>query len=162
MVRLCNVIWRVLIAAMFLLAAYGKWREGLHYLPPFTIYDRLIGLSLVRHNAVLLVEAALALWLLSGWRIRWSATVAGVMLLGFIGLLTAELWAETPASCGCGISQVFPDGDPRMELIMGIIRNAVMLLGCLWLILMGDFKPGNLTTPPSEASTQEARRTKPE
>jgi hypothetical protein len=35
---------------------------------------------------------------------------------------------------------------------MGIVRNAVAILGCLWLMLMGDFKPAQANAQPSEPS----------
>lgn len=140
-VTLCNWLWRVLIGGVFLLAAYGKWKEGINYLPAETIYDRIVGFSLWRHNTILAIETIIGLWVISSWRPRWSVMAAGTMLLAFCALLGAELWRETPMNCGCGMRQVFPDGDPRVGLIIGLVRNGVLLLGCVWLYLLSEEPP---------------------
>lgn len=140
-IKLCNWLWRLLIGGVFVLAAYGKWHEGISYLPPQTIYDRIVGFSLWRHYAILAMEGVIGLWVIIGIRPRWSSIAAGVLLLAFCALLGAELVRENPSTCGCGIRQVFPGGDPRVDLIMGLVRNGILLLGCAWLYLLGEDPP---------------------
>lgn len=134
--KLCNLLWRLLIGSVLLLAAWGKWWEGMHYGPPQTIYDRFVAMAPWRHYAMLALEAIVALWLISGWRTRAAAWVTGGMLGAFTLLLAAEIWRRTPALCGCGIAEIYPEGDPRVALAMGIVRNAILIFGCVWLILM--------------------------
>lgn len=137
-VKISNWAWRVLIAGVLLWAACAKWTQGISYLPPESIYDRIVGMSLWRHYAILAVESLLALWLLSAIRPRWSALAGGMLLLGFTAILAAEIFRASPALCGCGISQVYPGGDPRIDLGMGIARNVLLLIGCAWLWLMSE------------------------
>lgn len=153
-VRLCNYLWRLLIGVVFLLAAYGKWREGINVIPPLTIYDRFVNGMLWRHQAMLLIEVGIALWVLVGWRIRWSTAVAAALLITFTVLMAVELRSGAPGDCGCGIHQIFPSGDPRDALKQAITRNLLLLLGCAWLWLLGE-EPK--TPAPSQASEPAAQ-----
>lgn len=150
-VTLCNWIWRVLIGGTFLLAAYAKLRDGMSYLPPETIYDRIVAFSPWRHYAILGMETVIGLWVLSSIRTRWASLAAGLMVIAFCALLSAELIKESPSNCGCGIRQVYPDGDPRSNLIAGLVRNAFLLLGALWLYFVGEEAPA---TPPVTAPSE--------
>lgn len=154
----CNWLWRVLIAGVFLLAAWNKWQEGINFTPPWSIYDRLVAGSALRHGAIIGLEVLVGLWVLSSLRTRYAAAAAGLILSGFIVILYLELQSQSPSDCGCGITQVFPGGDPRVGLRAGIVRNAMLLLGCGWLMLMGDDqKPeaaGATASPESGAQPQ--------
>lgn len=136
--KLCNWLWRLLIGGVLLLAAYAKWKDGISYLPPETIYDRIVAFSPWRHYTILAMEATIGVWVLTGLRTRWSSIAAGVMLFAFCALLGAEIMRENPSTCGCGIRQVFPGGDPRVDLALGIVRNVFLLLGCAWLYVLGE------------------------
>ncbi len=141
-VEICNWVWRLLIGGVLLVSAYAKWSHGLNLGPVESIYDRIVAYSYTRHYSILAVEALIGLWMLSSLKPRWSSAVAGALLLAFTGILAAELFRQTPALCGCGIRQVFPDGiDPRVELGFSIGRNVLLLLGCAWLWLMTGPEP---------------------
>lgn len=135
-VSLCNWIWRLLIAAVLLLAAYGKWSEGISYLPPESVYDRLVAFSPFRHYGFLAVEVAIGLWVLCAVKPRWSAIAAGALFAFFTVLLGIEIFRASPVLCGCGLQQVYPDGDPRIDLGFGMARNLLLLIGCGWIWLM--------------------------
>jgi hypothetical protein len=154
-VRLCNYLWRLLIGVVFLLAAYGKWREGINVIPPLSIYDRLVNGLLWRHQAILLIEVGIALWVLLGWRIRWSSAVAAALLIAFSIILTLELRSNAPGSCGCGIHEVLPGGDPRDAIKQAIARNALLLLGCAWLWFLGE-EPEPPAAPANEPRPSDA------
>lgn len=142
-IRIASLVWRVIVGGVFLLAAYGKWKQGINYFPPYTIYDRMVQGIVWRHYAAVGIELGIGLWMLSGFRPRWSGGVAGVVTIGFTLLLVAELWRESPAGCGCGLAQIFADGDPRAELRSDIIRNVLLLVGCGWLLMMGNGRQGS-------------------
>lgn len=153
----CNWLWRVLIAGVFLLAAWNKWQEGINLFPPWSIYDRVVAGSELRHTAIIATEALVGLWVLSSLRTRYAVSAAGIILSGFIVILFLELQSQSPSDCGCGITQVFPGGDPRVGLRAGIWRNALLLLGCVWLFVMGqEEKPSPAAAaPPSPTPQQE-------
>ena len=136
-IKLCNLLWRLLLGFVFLTAAFSKWHAGVPFGEAHTIYDRWVGFSPLRHYAILAAEVALGAWLISGWRPRVSAAISGLLLLGFTGLILWELRLTNPDKCGCGLEEVFPDGsNPRFALKMSAVRNVVLALGCLWLWLM--------------------------
>jgi len=137
-VTICNWAWRVLIAVIFLLAALTKYQQGINFLPPWSVYDRFVAFSPLRHYGVIVAEVLIAIWLISGVKTRWAASAAGLVLSGFIVILAIELTSDNPAHCGCGIMPVYPGEDPRIGLRNGIVRNGLILLGCLWLLLLGD------------------------
>jgi hypothetical protein len=135
--RLCNLLWRLLLAGVLLLAAWGKFSEGIEAPPWRTIYDRMVASIAWRHYAILAIEALMALWLLAGVKVRWAAAATTVILTGFSAILIAELWRTNPSACGCGLRQIYPGGDPRTELWIDLVRNAILLLGCGWLWIFG-------------------------
>jgi hypothetical protein len=135
-------VWRLILGVIFVTAAWTKWRAGVSYMPPETIYERLVAMSSFRHYLFVAIEGAIGLWLLSGMKMRWSSVAAAVMLLAFAGVLAAELLRRNPLDCGCGIREITPDGDPRVAIYMSLARNGVLLFGCWWLwILADDGKP---------------------
>ena len=142
LIDICTWIWRLMISLAFLAAAYGKYHEGLNYFPPETIYDRMVASSPARHYAVIGVEVVLGLWVLSTVKPRWSSAAAGLVLLGFTVILGVEIFRRTPMFCGCGMVQVYPDGDPRVDLALGMVRNMVMMAGCGWIYMLGIKEQG--------------------
>ena len=51
--------------------------------------------------AVVAAELAVASWLVSGWRPRWSAMAAIVLLSVFLAAILMELQKPEPRACGC-------------------------------------------------------------
>ena len=134
-----DILWRIIVGGVFLVAAVSKYREGVNYGPPQSIYDRMVQSRPERHYVMLAVEAGVGLWLLSGWRKRWASGMAGILLLGFIALMLWELRRTDPDVCGCGISAVYPEGnDPRLALKIALVRDAVLLAGCIWMWLLSE------------------------
>ena len=151
-VTLCNWVWRLLIAGVLLIAAYSKWAQGRNYLEAESIYDRIVAFSPWRHYAILAVEALIGLWVLSSIKVRWSSIAGGILFAGFTAVVTAEMFRANPTDCGCGITQIFPDGDPRVDLAFAIGRNVLLLIGCAWLWLMGEDEPAK---PESEKTAEQ-------
>ena len=137
MLRVCAILWRLLIGGVFLAAAAAKYQEGIRYGPPQTLYDRVVHFSPVRHYAILGAETIVGVWLISGWGRRWASGMAGFLLLAFTAVMIWELRRTDPDPCGCGISAVFSDGgDPRVALKAAIVRNVILLAGCAWIGLV--------------------------
>lgn len=140
MLRALTILWRVVLAAALLLAAWGKWHAGVNPSPfPETIYDRVVGAHIWMHYTLIAYEVLLGAWLLSGIRPRWAAGVVLVTLLAFCVLIGRELISPDPLGCGCGLQPLLPGRGPevvRWELLMSLGRNLTLMLGSAYVILM--------------------------
>lgn len=134
------ILWRVVLAAALLLAAWGKWRAGVNTSPfPETIYDRVVAQHVWLHYTLIGYEALLGAWLLSGIKSRWAAWVMLATLLAFCVLIAREVISPDPLGCGCGLQPVLPGRGPdevRGELMMSLLRNVTLMLGAGYVILM--------------------------
>jgi uncharacterized membrane protein YphA (DoxX/SURF4 family) len=148
-IRLSTWLWRGLIALVFLMAAWSKWDRGIEDLRPRSVYDRIVAGSPTRHYAILAAEVLVGVWLLSGLKLRWSAIYTATMLTAFIILLGFEIRSANPQLCDCGLREVFPGGDPRVNLAIGIVRNFILLLGCGWIWLFADEPDKPTLQPPA-------------
>ena len=97
------IVARIGLAAVFLWAAYAKLRE-----PWFLFAASIDTLQLLPEPAVLFLarvlpwsELALGLFLLTGIKLRWSATFATGLLLVFFGVMLRSYLAGIQADCGC-------------------------------------------------------------
>ena len=54
--------------------------------------------------ALVALEAALALLLITGWRPRWSLAAAGIFLVGVTASPVLQAMTGSELSCGCGLS----------------------------------------------------------
>lgn len=95
---------RVILGALFILAAYLKLRDSwLLFAMDIDAYGVLpskFWLELVARTLPWF-ELALGVWLISGIWLRVSASVSAAMMVGFIGLMT---WAQVKhlnIDCGC-------------------------------------------------------------
>jgi uncharacterized membrane protein YphA (DoxX/SURF4 family) len=97
------ILARIGLAAVFLWAAYVKLRE------PWLLFAASIDtLQLLPEPAVLFLarvlpwtELALGILLLTGIKLRWSATFATGLLLVFFGVMLRSYLAGIQADCGC-------------------------------------------------------------
>lgn len=144
MLRSLTILWRVVLAAALLLAAWGKWRAGINPSPfPETIYDRVVAQHVWMHYTLIGYETLLGAWLLSGIRARWAAWVMLVTLLGFCVLIGREVLSPDPLGCGCGLQPVLPGRGPdevRKELLMSLGRNLLLMLGAGYVVVMATGK----------------------
>jgi len=96
---------RIVLGAIFIYAAYLKlhesWRlfamdiDAYGVLPSNGIWLELVARTLPW------LEAALGVWLIAGFWLRGSATLAAAMMLGFIGLMTWARLKGLNINCGC-------------------------------------------------------------
>ena len=150
MLQTLTILWRVVLAAALLLAAWGKWQAGVNPSPfPETIYDRIVGQHQWLHYALIGWETVLGAWLLSGVKPRWAAGVVLVTLLAFCVLIGREVISPDPLGCGCGLQPVLPGRGPevvRWELLMSLSRNVTLMLGAGYVMVMaaGQEKPKSI------------------
>lgn len=76
-----------------------------------------------------MVEAALGLWVLSGWRLRDSALVAGIVNLGYALWMTLSL-ARGLELTNCGCFGVF---FPQPLRWYSPLEDLVLVAGSVWL-----------------------------
>src|SRR5512140_708161 len=80
--------------------------------------------------AVVAAELILAVWLGAGWRGRWGAFAAIVLLSGFMGAVIVEMGRPIPHPCGCFGS--LSAGSPLRGLWITLSMDSFLLLGALW------------------------------
>jgi uncharacterized membrane protein YphA (DoxX/SURF4 family) len=115
--RIALVIGRIVLAGIFLVAAYAKLRPQIPDTPwsvasvktslsffamevnSFQILsDRQV--SFVAHTLPF-GELFLGLWLLSGWQLPFSAAAASAVLIGFFSVMVRTYMQGLEINCGC-------------------------------------------------------------
>lgn len=133
------VVLRFVLAAIFAGAGVMKLTGSIDY--GGTIYGSVLEKSPWIGHSVAVVEIIFAIWLISGFRLRWAALSLVVSLSLFIGLIGAELLSSTPRACGCFGSAVSASASVRVQLMTSLLMN-------VGLIIAGVFLAG--VTPVSE------------
>jgi uncharacterized membrane protein YphA (DoxX/SURF4 family) len=115
--RIALVIGRLILAGIFLVAAYAKLRPQIPN-TPWSVASVKTSLSffamavnsfqLLSDNQVGFVahtlpfaELILGLWLLSGWQLPFSAGAASLLLTGFFGVMVHTYRQGLEINCGC-------------------------------------------------------------
>jgi uncharacterized membrane protein YphA (DoxX/SURF4 family) len=129
---LLHWLCRCILAAMFIYSGYVKSELNnatLQFAAAITGYQ-IIPDNLVFPIAQYFpwVEIALGLWILIGWKIRWSSAAASALMLFFIILLSVTLFRGIETDCGC-----FGFGD-RITW-KTIVRDGSFLIPALYLVL---------------------------
>lgn len=143
MIKASNLALRLLLAAVLLWSAAEKALRTRSADPQQrTVYDHWIGLGTAGHYALIAVEVTLAAWLLSGRWPRAAAIACGVLLMPYAAVLGLELRKAQPLPCGCFF--VTPGADDpdliRRGLALGIARNLLLTLACVWVVLTAPIK----------------------
>ena len=89
--KIVLLLLRLSIASVFLYAAMAASLQPdnwIGYLPVFVASLMPLSLALLLFS---LFQAGLAIWLLTGWKNIWSASIASVTLLGIIAANIADL-----------------------------------------------------------------------
>lgn len=89
---LAHLTLRVGLAFAFLYPPYAALSDPLSWEAYFPAFVQTLPISpLILLHAFGLLEVAIAFWLLSGWRIRFPAALAAVMLLGIVAFNWSQL-----------------------------------------------------------------------
>lgn len=129
--RALHWLCRLLLGLMFVYSGYVKSELNaatLQFAASITGYQILPD-SLVFPVARYFpwVEIALGLWILIGWKLRWSAAAASGLMFFFIVLLSVTLFRGIETDCGC-----FGFGDPITWKT--IVRDGSFLIPALYLL----------------------------
>jgi uncharacterized membrane protein YphA (DoxX/SURF4 family) len=126
--RIFHWLCRFVLAGIFIYSGCIKLEAPLQFAAAIAGY-KLVPDSMISPLADYLpwLEIALGALLLIGWKIRYVAIGASVLLLGFIAILTITYMRGIDAECGC-----FGFGD-RISL-RTIARDALILLPALFLV----------------------------
>ena len=122
---------RVFMGGVFILAAWPKLQQ------PWAMFAMTVdAYGLLPQWAVILVartlpwaELALALWLISGLWLRFSAAAASAILLGFFTVLVRSYLKGFQIDCGC-----FGGGDPISPRTL--LRDGILLTLSLALLVL--------------------------
>jgi putative oxidoreductase len=118
----------LLLAGIFIYSGYVKWQNPLQFAVAIEGY-KLAPQAFVWPLATYLpwFEIALGVFLLSGWKIKYSAIATAALLLFFILILTITYARGIEANCGC-----FSLDDPISPKT--IARDSLILIPAIFLI----------------------------
>ncbi len=133
--RILHWTSRCILSGVFVYSGYIKVESPLQFAVAITGYQ-LVPENLIFPLATYLpwVEIALGLAILIGWKIRYFAMAAAVLLLSFMVVLSITYLRGIEANCGC-----FSFDDPITPLT--ILRDSLILIPALYLIFEDIFRP---------------------
>jgi uncharacterized membrane protein YphA (DoxX/SURF4 family) len=132
--KIIHWLCRLLLAGIFLYSGYVKIGSSFQF--EVDIHAYKLAPSFLEHPLAIYLpwlEIVLGLFLLSGLKIRWSATLTAALLLFFIVVLSITYARGIDANCGC-----FSESD-RIS-IKTIVRDSLILIPALYLILESRLK----------------------
>jgi uncharacterized membrane protein YphA (DoxX/SURF4 family) len=134
--RILHWLCGLFLAGIFLYSGYVKWQAPLQFAVAIEGY-KLAPQALVWPLANYLpwFEIALGIWLLSGWKIKYSAMVTAALLLFFIVILTITYARGIEANCGCFSL------DDRISP-KTIARDSLILIPAIFLIFESRLRSG--------------------
>lgn len=137
--RILSWLCRLLLGGLFLYAAYTK---GLYpFQEPFRFAIALSSYQILPEPLVILVsrvmpwfEVVLGLGLLVGWKLRWFAAVAALLLTAFIAVMSVTYARGVQADCGC-----FGLGEPISGWTLA--RDSLILVFAIVLVVAAWRRP---------------------
>ncbi len=135
---------RLILAAVLLYAAGGKilaWSASDGATPAADLFGDLRQRMPLAAAGVIGLEILLGVWLIAGWRPKWSGIATAALLAAFTGALAAELKKSTPRACNClggsSVVELVPGLDEiRAGLRWGIARNAGLIACAMTLAML--------------------------
>jgi putative oxidoreductase len=127
--RILHWLCCLVLGGIFIYSGYIKYHEGaLQFAVAIEGY-KLAPQALVwpLANYLPIFEMALGVFLLSGWKTRYSATITTALLLFFIVVLTITYARGIDADCGC--FSLTDKISPKT-----IVRDSIILLPALFLL----------------------------
>ena len=126
-----RVTLRVLLGAVFVYAAYTKLRQSwLLFALSIDSYQLLPEWGVLALARTLpRLELAVGVWLVSGWKLRYSSLAATLILAGFFSVMLLSYVRGAGIDCGC-----FGVGEALSAKTL-IRDGALVMAGCLlvWL-----------------------------
>jgi uncharacterized membrane protein YphA (DoxX/SURF4 family) len=100
--RILHWLCRCILAVVFIYSGYVKAQATLQFAVAITGY-KIVPEQYIYPIAQYFpwVEIALGVWILIGWKIRWSSIAAAGLMLFFIVLLSITLSRGIDTNCGC-------------------------------------------------------------
>lgn len=133
--RIFHWLSRCILAGIFLYTGYIKIRSPLQFAAVLSGYQLFPdALILPVADYFPWIEVALGVLLLAGWKIRYFAAAACVLLASFLTVLTITYFRGIDANCGC-----FSFEDRISLLTIG--RDTLILLPALFLSLVPVPRP---------------------
>lgn len=142
--RLLQWACRLGLGAVFLYAGFLKVyprRSQLAFAMDLSTYQLLPEWAVIVVAETLpWAEIALGLWLWSGWKLRYAAGFAGLLLTGFVGVMLFTYARGVEANCGC-----FGSGEPISPWTLA--RDSLLLLPAVYLAVAAWRRPSS--APPA-------------
>jgi putative oxidoreductase len=141
--RILHWLCRIILAVVFIYSGYVKVRATLQFAVAITGY-KIVPEQFIYPVAQYFpwVEIALGLFILGGWKVRWSSIAAAGLMLFFIVLLSITLFRGIDTNCGC-----FGFGDPITWKT--IARDGSFLIPALYLAYESWIRKGSKKVAPA-------------
>lgn len=124
----------LLIACVFALAAGAKLMSRDAFAAVLRSLVPAASVSLFSW-AVPLTELLLAMWLISHRAPRFAAATA-LLTLALFSIILHHMWRRRLGGCGC-----FGEQADTESAVPGLVRNALLILGCVFLITHPSSRP---------------------
>ncbi len=129
--EILKVSSRLILGIVFVFFAIAKIANPLQFAKEISNYQLLPGIF-INFIAIVLpwVELCLGFLLIAGVKIRTSAILTGILLIGFIGAVAGAMAQGLNISCGCSGSN-----SPKVGMAK-ILENSALLVLCVYLSYM--------------------------
>jgi uncharacterized membrane protein YphA (DoxX/SURF4 family) len=129
--RVLSWVFRLALAGIFIYAGTVKMYPPIQrdfFMMDLSTYQLLPPWAIIAvAYALPPFEVLLGLFLLSGWKLRYSSALSALVLLGFLGLMLFTYLRGVEANCGC-----FGEGEPIS--LWTLVRDSLILVPALFLI----------------------------
>jgi uncharacterized membrane protein YphA (DoxX/SURF4 family) len=138
---LASFVVRVILGLTFVLAGFAKALDTRSFLLTVQQLD-LFPASAILPAAIVVIacEICFGLALLVGFQTRISAGLLAALLLSFVAVISFALVHGKAVDCGCFGSMA----SERLGVSV-LLRDILMIAGCLWLIVRNNTNAKNVT-----------------
>ena len=138
---LASFVVRVILGLIFVLAGFAKALDARSFLLTVQQLDLFPAPSILPAAIVVIAcEICFGLALLVGFQTRISAGLLAALLLSFVAVISFALVHGKAVDCGCFGSMA------SERLGVGVLlRDILMIAGCLWLIVRNNTNAKNVT-----------------